>query len=1054
MLSTIFIFLSIIIYFIKAEEFKLEYKYTKFFQLLNDNYIICSEKGIHLYDSQIKNKKSEFLFTSEITSVYDFYFVNIDQFSLDEGGQVIIIYKDTFYFYSYSGTKLFSCDLPISALGKGYTLVLYKNGENFNFMVGYIGIDKSTMVGYYNIDISNQKISEITTKNIVLDHDGDYEYKISEYTFSCQIMISNSEGKVLTCFYSVYYYLGINSYNISDNFSECSSIGMTYNKNISTDYIKSSTNLEKNKALLCSSNTYIRDDSCGICYYYDINKKEISSLKEICKAPQLDFYTIIISYSKKTNEFITSCLTYQGNFTINKFNQNLNEFEEIEKNGLYMANFKNSDCIDLNHFSIVFLSESNSYFLIANCDSANNVTSYSIPENCNPSHVNPSPSYNDEIRDNHSIFPKNNTYYYYDEKTNKTIFLEPDEKCPEQFLYKYRVSKECLKTCEITKFLNNDCALNYITLNNIDNITNDMRNILNNTNINKETNIKIQGDNAVYQIVSSTNMEDIKNNNLSVINLGDCEQKLKEYYKINSIIIFKIDLYLNNIPPIIVNYELYHPINLTKLNLSICKDMRIMIYSPYTPTKDSLNKYIKLNESGYDLYNPNDSFYQDICSTFTSDYGTDIILSDRQSDYFESIALCETICIYQGYNYKIEKAKCKCTIKEEIEIKFNKTLFLSYFKLDKYTNFKLLKCYELVFSKLGQKNNKGSYIFIAIIFFYISLFVIFYIYQTKNIAKIIRTIINTNFSNTNVNYLSSPTKKTIKRIKSNNGMNIRKNHFKKSNTIKKLKTKDLITKVSISKNLSLKSILPSEKRKKIKFNKKNNKKKYNDEELNDLDYNEAILYDKRSYCDYYMDLIKRKQLILFTFLSNKDYNIFHIKFSLFLFSFSLYFAVSGFFFEDKTMHKIYQNKGKLKLIYKIPPIIYSILICSLINIIIKYFALSNKDMLGIKKIKEKENAFKESVYLLKRLKIKFVIFFFISFTFILFFWYFISAFCAAYKNTQVILIENTIVSFGISLLYPFGFNLFPGFMRIASLKAPNRDLECLYKVSQIIAYLI
>ena len=147
---------------------------------------------------------------------------------------------------------------------------------------------------------------------------------------------------------------------------------------------------------------------------------------------------------------------------------------------------------------------------------------------------------------------------------------------------------------------------------------------------------------------------------------------------------------------------------------------------------------------------------------------------------------------YQGYNYKIEKAKCKCTVKEEIEIKFNKTLFLSYFKLDKYTNFKLLKCYELVFSKLGQKNNTGSYIFIAIIFFYISLFVIFYIYQTKSIAKIIRTIINTNFSNTNVNYLSSPTKKTIKRIKSDNDTHIRKNHFKKSNTIKKLKTKDLI----------------------------------------------------------------------------------------------------------------------------------------------------------------------------------------------------------------------------------------------------------------------
>ena len=145
----------------------LEYKYTKFFQLLNENYIICSEKGIHLYDSQIKNKKSELLFSDEI-SENDFYFVSIEQFSIDEGGYVVILYKDTFYFYSYSGIKLFSCDLSLSAAGTEYTLNLHKKGERYNFMVGYINEDKSSMISYYNIDISNKIIKEIITKNIVL----------------------------------------------------------------------------------------------------------------------------------------------------------------------------------------------------------------------------------------------------------------------------------------------------------------------------------------------------------------------------------------------------------------------------------------------------------------------------------------------------------------------------------------------------------------------------------------------------------------------------------------------------------------------------------------------------------------------------------------------------------------------------------------------------------------------------------------------------------------------------------------------------------------------
>ena len=36
--------------------------------------------------------------------------------------------------------------------------------------------------------------------------------------------------------------------------------------------------------------------------------------------------------------------------------------------------------------------------------------------------------------------------------------------------------------------------------------------------------------------------------------------------------------------------------------------------------------------SGYDLFNENDSFYTDICSTFTSENGTDMTLADRKKE--------------------------------------------------------------------------------------------------------------------------------------------------------------------------------------------------------------------------------------------------------------------------------------------------------------------------------------------------------------------------------------------------------------------------------------
>ena len=48
--------------------------------------------------------------------------------------------------------------------------------------------------------------------------------------------------------------------------------------------------------------------------------------------------------------------------------------------------------------------------------------------------------------------------------------------------------------------------------------------------------------------------------------------------------------------------------------------------------------------------------------------------------------------------------------------------------------------------------------------------------------------------------------------------------------------------------------------------------------------------DKRTYFQYYWSLLKKKQLILFTFWPANDYNLLTIKISLFLLSFGLYFS--------------------------------------------------------------------------------------------------------------------------------------------------------------------
>jgi hypothetical protein len=178
-----------------------------------------------------------------------------------------------------------------------------------------------------------------------------------------------------------------------------------------------------------------------------------------------------------------------------------------------------------------------------------------------------------------------------------------------------------------------------------------------------------------------------------------------------------------------------------------------------------------------------------------------------------------------------------------------------------------------------------------------------------------------------------------------------------------------------------------------------------------------------------------------------------MKKSLFLISFSLYFTINALFFTDKTMRKIYKVKGKYKIISQLPKIFYSSFIIIAINIILKSLALSEKNIISLKKFRDKYNDKKKIDQNIKkvfhRLKIQFNIFFVIGFIFLCLFWYYVSVFCCVYINTQIILIKNTFLSFGVTLIYPFVVHLFSSELRIISLKSGK--LPKIYTCSKFIS---
>ena len=230
--------------------------------------------------------------------------------------------------------------------------------------------------------------------------------------------------------------------------------------------------------------------------------------------------------------------------------------------------------------------------------------------------------------------------------------------------------------------------------------------------------------------------------------------------------------------------------------------------------------------------------------------------------------------------------------------------------------------------------------------------------------------------------------------------------------------------------------------------KKEPKEKFSDYELNHLSYNKALEIDKRTYFQYYVSLLKTKHLFFFTFFNNNDYNSKIVKICIFLFSFVIFLTINALFFTNSIIHKIYENKGKYNLKSRLPNIIYSTIISTVIYYLIKYAYSSEKNIIKFKNEKNIETLESKILVIFKYLIIKFTFFFDISLLFLFLFWYYISCFCAVYNNTQSFIIKDTFISFIFSFLYQSIISIIPGFFRIYSLRNTSKNNECLYKASK------
>ena len=572
-------------------------------------------------------------------------------------------------------------------------------------------------------------------------------------------------------------------------------------------------------------------------------------------------------------------------------------------------------------------------------------------------------------------------------------------------------------------------------------------NKLKSINNNFKQDLEVEHENILVTLSTTIIQKINKNKNKTSIDFGECEIRLKKYYNIpkdDQLYIIKLDISKDGILFPKIEYEVYYPLNksfyyLTKLNLSICKGAKIELSIPVSIT-DNIQKYIITSD-----------YYNDICSLATSKNKTDITLLDRRKEFINNnMAICEQNCELIGYNYYNKKVKCFCDVKTNMSFvekeKFDKNkLFVNLIKIKNNININIVKCYKNVFNKANIKKNIGFYIIISIFILYIITLLIFRYRSLYKLKKSINKFII--FQNSQKELQDNNSKAEFQNNNKESKLQLKNNrNIEKGKNFRALNNINLNMKNSnVKKEINNNNIFSLENNN--ENNKTKNKIEYKDFELNLLEYKKAIKYDKRTYIQYYLSLLKYNHLLIISFFHIIDYNSRIIKFFLFFLFFSIYLTVNALFFTDEKIHKIYEDKGSFNFIYHIPSIIYSSLISEIIDLSIKQLALSQKNLIKFKQGKNKENLKEKAKKTLKILIIKFILFFIVSFILLLFLGYYIICFCGIYINTQIILIKNTLISFALSMVYPLIKYLIPGIFRKAALNSEEKNKDYLYKFS-------
>ena len=530
------------------------------------------------------------------------------------------------------------------------------------------------------------------------------------------------------------------------------------------------------------------------------------------------------------------------------------------------------------------------------------------------------------------------------------------------------------------------------------------------------------------------------------IDFQECYNKVKNAYSISDdqdLIISIVEKTLPGLNPITFFY-FFHPVSGLKLDADeICKDDTIIIVENLNALLDENDEYSSsmsnLISQGINVFDPNDPFFTDLCYDFDNPLKKDVSLDDRITYFFPDVKLCDKGCQIQAVNLEDMTAKCDCKfndIKNNALLEDNAlmdTMAGEIFDLINSSNLLVFKCIKYMF--IHFSTSLGGWLSLILILAHIAMTLLYFLIELNKMKIYLLSLTNRYISHlpkiTKKNSNAPPKKvsfdvNTKPNIKEKNNVTIfQKKEFDLKSDKIKLKNNKLDTKlrdnkrmISLGNSIDAHLISSANNNKTDATMNKDDKdffKEYLKTSPDDMEFDDALYYDKRTFKELLVESLKEEQIIARTFIADDPLKPRTIKVIVFILNVILYFVINGLLFSEEVIAELFEVNEDDENFFSYFPrslerIVYSTLVSIVIGIITDLFFLGEDRIKKIyKSEKNQPKACREKIVLLindiKKRNIAFIV---IASVILIFSFFYLLCFNYVYPYSQVEWIKSSI----------------------------------------------